>query len=62
WSLWNLGHVVPIVLIQVISASIFGLIAGYIYQETKSLAGPVVIHNLFDGLSMLSLFIFYWTM
>ena len=60
-SLLN-GHVVPIVLMQVISGSIFGLIAGYIYQETKSLAGPVVIHNLFDGLSMLSLFIFYWTM
>ena len=62
-SLLNFGHeFVPFVLMQVIFGSIIALIAGYIYQETKSLAGPVVIHNLVDGLSMLSLFIFYWTM
>ena len=62
-SLLNFGHeFVPFVLMQVIFASIFGLIAGYIYQETKSLAGPVVMHNLIDGLGTLSLFIFYWTM
>jgi len=62
-SLLNFGHeFVPFVLMQVIFGSIIGLIAGYIYQETKSLAGPVVIHNLIDGLGTLSLFIFYWTM
>ncbi|VUT24038.1 MAG: CAAX amino terminal protease self- immunity [Candidatus Methanolliviera sp. GoM_oil] len=62
-SLLGFGHeFVPSVLMQVIFGSIFGLIAGYIYQETKSLAGPIVMHNLIDGLGTLSLFIFYWAM
>ena len=41
-----LEFVVP----QMIYATIFGLVAGYIYQETRSLAGPVIMHNVADGL------------
>ena len=41
-----LEFVVP----QMIYATIFGLVAGYVYQETRSLAGPVIMHNVADGL------------
>lgn len=35
---------------QIIYATIFGLIAGYVYQQTHSLAGPIIMHNVADGL------------
>lgn len=35
---------------HLIFATLFGLGAGYIYQETKSLAGPILMHNVVDGL------------
>jgi membrane protease YdiL (CAAX protease family) len=41
-----LEFVVP----QMIYATVFGLVAGYVYQETRSLAGPIILHNVADGL------------
>jgi membrane protease YdiL (CAAX protease family) len=41
-----LGFVIP----QMIYATVFGIIVGYAYQETQSLAGPIVMHNVADGL------------
>jgi membrane protease YdiL (CAAX protease family) len=35
---------------QMIYATVFGIIVGYVYQETQSLAGPIVMHNVADGL------------
>ncbi len=57
--LLGVGRVVPYVCfgqpwlflgIEVVFATLFGLLAGYIYQETRSLAGPIVMHNIVDGL------------
>ena len=57
--LFGVGHIVPFIFfgqpwlflgIEVIFATLFGLLAGYIYQETRSLAGPIVMHNIVDGL------------
>lgn len=31
-------------------ATVYGLCSSYIYQETRSLAGPVLMHNAVDGL------------
>jgi membrane protease YdiL (CAAX protease family) len=57
--LFGVGHVVPHVFFgqpwlsigsHVVLATLFGLLAGYVYQETRSLAGPIVMHNIVDGL------------
>ena len=57
--LFGVGHVVPYVFfgqswlflgIEVFFATSFGLLAGYVYQETRCLAGPIVMHNIVDGL------------
>jgi len=57
--LFGVGHVVPYIFfgqswlflgIEVVGATLFGLLAGYVYQETRSLAGPIVMHNIADGL------------
>jgi membrane protease YdiL (CAAX protease family) len=57
--LFGIGHVVPHFFFggpwisvgpHLVFAALFGLLAGYIYQETRSLAGPIVMHNVVDGL------------
>jgi membrane protease YdiL (CAAX protease family) len=35
---------------HLVIATLTGLCLGYIYQETGSLAGPVLMHNVYDGL------------
>jgi membrane protease YdiL (CAAX protease family) len=35
---------------HLVFAALYGLCSGYIYQETRSLAGPVLMHNVVDGL------------
>lgn len=35
---------------HLIIATLYGLCSSYIYQETRSLAGPILMHNLYDGL------------
>jgi membrane protease YdiL (CAAX protease family) len=44
---------------HLIFATLFGLAAGYIYQETKSLAGPILMHNIVDGLLYSFDYLFY---
>jgi membrane protease YdiL (CAAX protease family) len=34
---------------HLILAALCGLFIGYIYQETRSLLGPILIHNIYDG-------------
>lgn len=57
--LFGVGHVVPHLFFgrpwlflgpELALATLFGVLAGYIYQETRSLAGPVLMHNIVDGL------------
>jgi membrane protease YdiL (CAAX protease family) len=57
--LFGVGHVIPYLFFgqpwlflgsEVVGATLFGLLAGYVYQETRSLAGPIVMHNIVDGL------------
>lgn len=35
---------------HIIFATLYALCSSYIYQETKSVAGPILMHNLVDGL------------
>ncbi len=35
---------------HLIIATAYGLCSSYIYQETRSLAGPILMHNVYDGL------------
>jgi len=35
---------------HLIFATLYGLCSSYIYQETKSLVGPILMHNVTDGL------------
>jgi membrane protease YdiL (CAAX protease family) len=35
---------------HLVMATLIGLCLGYIYQETGSLVGPVLMHNVYDGL------------
>jgi membrane protease YdiL (CAAX protease family) len=42
-----------------IYAAVFGIMAGYVYQETHSLAGPIVMHNLADGLETTIAYVLY---
>ena len=35
---------------HLIMATLYGLCSSYIYQEAKSLAGPILMHNVYDGL------------
>ena len=44
---------------QMIYATIFGIIVGYVYQETQSLAGPIVMHNVADGLETTIKYLLY---
>jgi membrane protease YdiL (CAAX protease family) len=46
---------------QMIYATVFGIVAGYVYQETRSLAGPIVMHNLADGLETTIAYVLYLT-
>jgi membrane protease YdiL (CAAX protease family) len=43
------GETIGTAIITVIYAFMYGLIMGYVYQETRSLAGPIIMHNLADG-------------
>jgi len=40
-------------------ATAFGLCSSYIYQETKSLVGPILMHNVIDGLIYSVDYLFY---
>jgi membrane protease YdiL (CAAX protease family) len=40
-------------------ATAFGLCSSYIYQETKSLVGPILMHNIIDGLLYSVDYLFY---
>ena len=44
---------------HLIFATLYGLCSGYIYQETKSLAGPILMHNIVDGLLYSVDYLFY---
>lgn len=44
---------------QMIYATVFGIIVGYVYQETQSLAGPIVMHNVADGLETTIQYLLY---
>ncbi|MCE7740777.1 MAG: CPBP family intramembrane metalloprotease [Candidatus Heimdallarchaeota archaeon] len=35
---------------HLVIAVIVGLGIGYIYRETRSLVGPILMHNVYDGL------------
>jgi membrane protease YdiL (CAAX protease family) len=57
--IFGIGHAVPHLFFggswtsmgsHLAFATLFGLLAGYVYQETRSLAGPVLMHNIVDGL------------
>jgi len=57
--IFGLGHLGPHVFfdgswvtlpLHLILATLYGLGSSYIYQETRSLAGPIVMHNVVDGL------------
>ena len=43
------------VIINAILAIVFGLLIGYIYQETRSILTPVLMHGCLNGLSLLPL-------
>lgn len=45
---------------HLIFATLYGLCSSYIYQETKSLAGPILMHNVVDGLLYSIDYLFYW--
>lgn len=40
-------------------ATAYGLCSSYIYQETRSLAGPILMHNVVDGLLYSVDYLFY---
>lgn len=57
--LFGVGHFVPHIFFgssllslapHLIIATLCGLSLGYIYQETRSLAGPILMHNVYNGL------------
>jgi hypothetical protein len=48
----------PLVISNVISTTIGGLILGYLYQQTNSLIGPIIAHNLSNGLANLLIGLF----
>jgi len=57
--IFGVGHFVPHIFFggswltlppHLIFATLYGLCSSYIYQVTKSLVGPVVMHNVVDGL------------
>ena len=57
--IFGLGHFGPHVFFggswlslapHLIFATLYGLCSSYIYQETKSLVGPILMHNVTDGL------------
>lgn len=57
--IFGVGHFVPHIFFggpwfslapHLIFATIYGLCSSYIYQETRSLAGPILMHNIVDGL------------
>lgn len=57
--LFGVGHAVPHFFLgrpwhslgsELAFATLFGLLAGYVYQETRSLVGPILMHNVVDGL------------
>lgn len=45
--------------LHLIFATLYGFGSSYIYQETKSLAGPILMHNMVDGLLYTVDFLFY---
>jgi len=42
-------------IVNTIFAMIFGLLIGYIYQETDSILRPILMHSCLNGLSLLPL-------
>ena len=40
-------------------ATVYGLCSSYIYQETRSLIGPIIMHNITDGLLYSVDYLFY---
>ena len=44
---------------QMLYATVFGILVGYVYQETQSLAGPIVMHNVADGLETTIQYLLY---
>jgi membrane protease YdiL (CAAX protease family) len=66
--IFGVGHFVPHIFFggswfllapHLIFATIYGLSSSYIYQETRSLVGPILMHNIVDGLSYSVDFFFY---
>jgi membrane protease YdiL (CAAX protease family) len=52
--LGNLGYVsTSFVLVQVVAATLFGLLAGWIRLRTDSLAGPVLLHSAMNTAAVL---------
>ena len=67
--IFGVGHIGPHIFFRrswvslvphLIFATLFGLCTGYIYQETKSLAGPILMHNIVDGLLYSVDYLFYY--
>lgn len=57
--IFGLGHSVPPLFfgaslissgLNTVFATLYGLWSGYIYEQTRSLAGPILMHNVVDGL------------
>lgn len=57
--IFGLGHLGPHIFFggswlslapHLVFATLYGLCSSYIYQETKSLVGPILMHNVTDGL------------
>lgn len=66
--IFGLGHFTPHIFFgrswlslapHLIFGTIYGLCSSYIYQETKSLAGPISMHNIVDGLLYSVDYLFY---
>ena len=67
--IFGLGHIGPhiffgqswlMLIPHIIFASLYGLCSSYIYQETKSLVGPILMHNNVDGLLYSIDYLFYF--
>ncbi len=57
--IFGVGHIGPHIFFRrswvsllphLIFDTLYGFCSGYIYQETKSLVGPILMHNIVDGL------------
>jgi len=66
--IFGVGHIGPHIFFggswvslvpHLIFATLYGFCSAYIYQETKSLAGPILMHNIVDGLLCSIDYLFY---